>query len=113
MKMSINKKYVEDYQMERVKADAKEFKAMYTDADILNSFREQLKDYRTYTAEIVYCKVEAMDSGWARGNETTFCVEMLVEDFRKMYKLRFYVGMNLEVDNRPNLVTVREFDEVF
>ena len=111
MKMTIDKTFTENWQMDRVKADVKEFKAMYTDGDILRSFQEQTEDYRTYAADIVYCKASAMDSGWAFGNVTTFCIEMMVEAPCKIYKLRFYIDMNLKIDNRPNLITVQVFKE--
>lgn len=111
MKMSIDKKYVEDYQMERVKEDAKEFKGRYTDGDLLRSLMEQIKDYRCWASDIVYCNVKAIDSGWASGNVTMFCVEMMVENINRIYKLRFYIDMDLQVDVRPKMITIREFKE--
>lgn len=112
MKITISKKFVESYQLDRVKADAKEFKGRYTDGDLLRSFMDQTNDYRCHAGNIVYCNVEAMDAGWYYGEKTHFVVEMLVEGFKKLYKLRFYVNMNLEVCLDPLLIQVREFKEV-
>ena len=50
--------------------------------------------------DIVKAEVTAMDSGWASGNKTTFEVNMLLDGWRTMYKINFYIGMDLEVDTR-------------
>lgn len=112
MKIKINRQYVEDYQMDRVKADMKEFKERYTDGELLYQFIEQTDITKPYSSDIVYCNVKAMDSGWAFGNKTVFQVEMLCDNLIAMYKISFYVDMDLHVDTRKLLVTFQEFKPV-
>lgn len=112
MKMKIDRKYVEDYQLARVKEDAAEFKGRYTDGDLVRSYMNQMDDYRMCNAEVIYCKAEAMDSGWACGNRTIFCIEIMLENHMSIYKIRFYSDMDLNIDTRDNMVMAREFKDI-
>ena len=112
MKITMDRKYVEDYQVDRVKADMKEFKERYTDGDLLREFMDQTGNVKPYAADIVYCNVKAIDSGWAYGNTTCFQVSMLCDGIIAMYKLSFYIDMDLKVDTREPLVNFQEFKPV-
>lgn len=116
MKITLNKKYIEDYQIDRVKEDAKEFSEAFTLNDLLREFEEQAKFVPGVNPEIVKYKVEAMDSGWACGNKTTFSVDMMLDDWRTIWKIHFYIDMELNVDTRivngeTKMWNIREFKE--
>lgn len=107
MKIRMDKRYTDKIFEIRVKEDMAEFKVRYTDGDLLRAFMDAMDEYRCGFGNIVYCNVDAYDSGWAFGNVTHFTVEMLVEGFNDIYKLRFYCDMDLEV--RTDLSEIREF----
>lgn len=116
MKITIDKNYVEDYQMSRVKEDVEDFKASWKEKDLLEAFTEQTELYVGYGVEILKTKIEAMDSGWATGNRTVFKVEMVLDDNNRMHKIRFYIDNTLEVDTRVlyngmKMYTIRTFEE--
>lgn len=111
MKIRINKEFTENWQIERVQSDAKEFKARYTDGDVLRAFQNATEDYRTYNADIIYMNVSAMDAGSYYDNQTIFCVDVMTESITRIFKIRYYVDMKLNVMTDANLITVREYDE--
>ena len=98
MKIKINKNYVEDYQLERVKADAKDFSEAYTVGDLKRAFEEQVGGW--FGTEVVKTEITAMDSGWALGNKTIFEVTMLIDDWNTIYRIHYYIDRDLEVDTR-------------
>lgn len=100
MKITLNKKYIEDYQMDRVKEEAKDFAKSYTEKDLLMRFMDET-GIEFWWSEIIKTKIEAFDSGWACGNKTTFEVEMWIESgVTQMFKIRFYIDYDLTVDTR-------------
>ncbi len=116
MKITLNKKYIEDYQIDRVKDDAKQFSEAFTLGDLLREFGQQVKFFPGVGAEIIKYKIEAMDSGWACGNKTIFDVNMVLDDWKVMYKIHFYIDMELNVDTRilqdgTKLWNIREYRE--
>lgn len=116
MKITLNKKYTEDYLVERVKEDAREFAEAFTLNDLLREFEEQANFVPGINPEIVKYKIEAMDAGWAFGNKTTFSVDMMLDDFRTIWKIHFYIDKELNVDTRvlsdgTKLWNIREYNE--
>ena len=100
MKIKLNKKYIEDYQLERVKADAKDFAAANTLNDLVRVFEAQTDEFIGNRPEVIKAEIEAMDSGWACGNKTIFEVHMVIDDFDSMFKVMFWIDMELNVDTR-------------
>lgn len=115
MKIKLDKKYIQEYQMERVKADAKEFSQMYTNGDLLREFLTQTASDVTMNVradDIIRMDIKAMDAGWFYGEKTIYCVTMFLYDWDKMYKIRFYVDQYLTVDTKDGLWSVVEFNRV-
>ena len=108
MKIKVDRNYVESYQLERVKEDMSEFKAMYTDNDILRALRDELDWHEGEVGDVVYMNVEAIDSGWAYGNVTHFVVSAMIDDRWSIYKVRFCVNMNLDIINR-HMVSIMNY----
>ena len=104
MRIKFNKKYIEDYQMARVKEDAKQFAEANTLNDLRREFEDQVGIYLGCNPEILKAEITAMDSGWATGNKTIFNVEMVVDGYSSMFRIQFYIDMNMEIDTR-DLVT--------
>lgn len=100
MKMILCKDYVESYQIERVKADMKEFKARYTEGDLIRFFRDTVEYYDGYNAEVIKAEIEAMDSGYALGNKTTFWCHMILNNCLNMYRFDFWMDMDGTIDTR-------------
>ena len=116
MKIKFDKKYIEDYQMDRVKEDAKFFSEAYTLGDLRREFENQTGIYLGGAPEVVKAEITAMDSGWALGNKTTFNVWMLIDGWSVMYKVHFFIDKDLQVDTRDSLLggklyEVRKFTE--
>lgn len=100
MKITVEKKYTTLEKLPQVKADMKEFKARYTDNDLLNAFVDATDIIDPYAADILRCDVEAFPAGSDFDDETHFGVEMVTFTYAKVCVLRFYVDMDLTVDTR-------------
>lgn len=110
MKIGFSKDYIESYQMSRVKEDAQSFKEAYQVGDLLREFKSQTGEFFGVSPEIVRTTIIAMDSGWYWGNVTIFSVEMLLDDDLAMYKVRFYIDMELTVDTREIEPDIKMYD---
>ena len=102
MKITIDKKYTEEYMMDQIKADVAEFKKAYSEKDLLAEFARQVSEDGTkfYVAnpEIIMTKVVAFPAGYAFDNVTHFAVDMVLDEITRMYKIRFYCDMSLTVN---------------
>lgn len=97
MKITIDKKNTEGYQREQVKADIAEFKACFTDGDILREFIDQL-DLDIFVYDIIYINGEAFPSGWACGNDTNFMIEVMFKaNVNEIYEAYFFCDMSLNI----------------
>ena len=111
LKIKIDKEFVKDYQMERVKADVSEFKTAFTIGDLKMRFVEETENFELYGLDVISYQIEAIDSGWACGSKTIYAVSMILDGISKVYKVRFYISQNLEVELRPDLYYVKRFIE--
>lgn len=105
MKITIEKRLTTVDKLERTKQQMKEFKAIYTDGDLLRMFRDAVDGWEYgYSDEIVYCKLEAFPGGTMETDETHYSVDMLLEGYDTMTKLHFYISQSGEIDTRvvPN-----------
>lgn len=101
MRIKIDKQYVENYQLERVKEDMKSFSESFTLEDLRTAFETQTGTYLGWNPKILNTEIFAMDSGWATGNQTIFDVYMLIDSgLDVLYKIQFYINMELNVDTR-------------
>ena len=101
MRIKIDRKYVEDYQLARVKEDMKDFSESCTLEDLRIAFETQTGTYLGWNPKILNTEIFAMDSGWAMGNQTIFDVYMLIDSgLDVLYKIQFYINRELNVDTR-------------
>lgn len=108
MKVTINKEYTTLAQVEKVKADIKDFKSMYTEKGLLSAFSDAtgLVDY---FCDVYSCEVEAFPENMLIDSDTVFCVEMVAGvKFSTFYTIRFYCNISCEVDTR-DLIDYRGF----
>lgn len=89
---------------DKLRADMKEFKARYTDDDLKRAIENVLN--KDFYGEIVQAKVEAFGF-----NDTSFAVDLMIDGFIKVYKIRYYCDLNLNVDTDDNLIHVRSYTE--
>lgn len=109
MKITVDKEFTNGYEMAQVKEDIKEFKARYTDGDVLNAMRSQTDFWGGYGEDIIKAEAKAFPAGWDFQNKTLFAVEMLIDGYNEMYKIRFYIDMDLNVDTRKGFVRVTKY----
>ena len=98
MKITMDKKFTEVYYMDQVKNDMKEFKARYTDGDLLRAFIDATGQWAS--GDIIKCDISAFTAGYLFDNVTSFCVNMIVDEYSSIVRLHFYVDMDLTVDTR-------------
>ena len=112
MKIKIDKKYTADYQIDRVKEAIKSFKEVFTENDLLAMFRSEFDWHDNWCCEIVNCEIRAFDAGTFYNNETTFAIEMLLEGFSEVDKIRFYYTTGFGVNIAKDMHTIKVYKEV-
>lgn len=101
MKIKINKTYTAECMMERTKEQAKEFKEVFTDGDLLRMFAEETgTESELYNLDVIRCNLSAFSGGTMETDETHYHVEMLCEGFNEFYKLSFYISQSAKIDTR-------------
>ena len=101
MKISIDKKFTTLDKLERTKQQAKEFKEIYTDGDLLRMFRDAVDGWHYgYSDEIIRCNLSAFPGGTMETDENHYSVEILLEGFKQFTKIHFYISQSGEVDTR-------------
>jgi len=105
-------------QVAPMKEAMKEFKARYTDGDLRRVMYDYLDEIKNYDAvcclggEIVKCEVSAFPVNMYRFDGVNFAVEITICNYFNGYAfLRFYVDSELNLDKRPDLITLREYSE--
>ena len=103
MKITIDKHFTTLDKVDRTKEQMKEFKAMYTDGDLLRMFSETVDNWDLgFGQDIIYCNLEAFPGGSAETDETHYHVEMLTEKYNGYNKISFYISQSGEIDTRPH-----------
>lgn len=99
MKFTIDNKLVLAYNRDIVKAQIAEFKACYTDGDLLRMFEEATDNWFNYN-EIVYTKLDAFTGDYDDDSKSVnhYAVEMLLESYDKFIKINFYISQSGEVN---------------
>ena len=108
LKITIDKYFKENT---RIKEDVAEFKNCYTLNDLLLRFVDETGTDEIYGCDIVNYRIEAFDKGWLYGEVTAYQVQMVLDGYSKMFKIRFYIDKNFEVNLDPDLYTVKKFVE--
>lgn len=100
LRITIDKELTTLAQENKVRADARQFRTAYTENDLLRAFCDATDINETYNHDILSVSVKAFPEGWAFGDKTSFCVEMLTHGWRKLCEIRFYCDIELNVDTR-------------
>lgn len=96
VKITKDKEFIKDYQIERVKADAKEFREAFTEKDLYIAFKEATS-LNCMNPEIIKTEVMAFDAGTAYDEETAFEVDMILDDYDIIYKIHFFCNNSLDI----------------
>ena len=109
MNTKIDKDYIYMKDYSKVKEELKEFKSRYTDTD-LRSFAEDAicdkyqkltgKDY-PWGHDIIRADVTAF--GYDSTYGTYFRVDLLLDGYSEICRLRYYTNLNLEIDTEAKL----------
>ena len=100
MKITIDRNYTEDCMMARTKEQSKEFKEIYTENDLPRMFEQATGEQTGFVEEIVYCRLSAFPGGSQETDETHYSVDMLIDTYKAMYKIHFYISQSGEIDVR-------------
>lgn len=104
MKTSIDKRYTTLEQADKVREDLKEFKARYTDGDLLRTFCDTFDLYPAHSREVLSVRVVAFPGGTDYSNETHFSVDIIATDDTNCVlgfcTMHYYCDLELAVDTR-------------
>ena len=101
MKFTIVKGYTTLAQLPKVKEDCKEFKARYTDKDLLSIFCDEITDIDLpYGLSVLSANIEAFPGGSDFDNETAFHVELMAKGYKSFYVIRYYCNLDFCIDTR-------------
>lgn len=104
MKTYIDKSMTTIAQSAKVRDDLKEFKARYTYGDLKHFFLNQTNTTKGYCSRVVEATVTGFPGGWMVGDETRFCVNLLLDTCdcgimsNELIKIRYYCDLDLNVD---------------
>lgn len=96
VKITKDKDFFKGYQIERIKADAKEFREAFTEKDLYIAFK-QATDMICMNPEIIKTEVTAFDAGTAYDEVTFFEVDMILDDYDRIYKIHFFCNNSLDI----------------
>ena len=118
MKLTMNKQMTTMAQVAPLKDAMKDFKARYTDGDlrtVMNDYCSRLNAWEAANAlsgDIIRCDVDAFPNNSIYFDKAWYAVEMVIGRWGNGYTLiRFYVDQNLNLDERPDLITMKVFEE--
>lgn len=100
MKITIKKEFTTLDKLERTKEQIKEFKEAFTERDLLGLFMEATNTEIGVVDEVVYCRAEAFPGGAQETDETHYSFDMMLDCYKSIYKIHFYITQSAEVDTR-------------
>lgn len=106
LKIRIDKEFTDDWNIETVKNAVESFKHAYTINDLLREFCEQTNSSEVWGGDIIQYKITAFRN-WSC--DATYAVEMVIDDITRIYKVRFYIDHEGQVDTDPLLYDVMVF----
>lgn len=90
MKITVNKEYTAAAQFPAVKEKARDFKAAFTDNDLLRMFTEATDDHTIYGGEVIKCTVEAFAANYIN-NAVSYHVTIIVDAVTDFHRIRFFL----------------------
>lgn len=115
MNITVDKEFTTIAQADKVKADIKEFKAVYTPEAVVKAFASALDAENEVSpaaivalqcGEVLTMTGEAFPGGYVYGDETQFAIESTVLCGHEVVSVRFYTDLGLNV----SLYTSTRFD---
>lgn len=100
MKITVEKEYTTLAALPKVKADMKEFKARYTDNDLLSAFWDAVEIDHPWGHNVISANVESFPGGTDFDNKTEFHVSLITHGWREFCEIDFYCNLDLTVDTR-------------
>ena len=100
MTIKVDTRYTPADKMARTMEQKKEFKEIYTDNDLLRMFSEATGETFGFVEETHYCRLSAFPGGTMETDETHYSVDMMIEAWKVIYKIHFYISQSGEVDTR-------------
>ena len=105
MKTMIDKKYTDAGMLETVRASLKEFRARYTEGDLLRAFAEACGDHSFEADEIIKCTV----TGFSTCDQPWYSVEIITDGLINLHRVRFYTDIELNVDKNPLMISCERY----
>lgn len=107
MRFSINRDFTKPHEVEQVKSDISDFKASWTENDLLSMFAHCTGEkLPPEDKEFINCNVSAFPGGSFYENKTHYRVEMLVKYWNEIYDISFYT------DGTWNVFLKTEFGDI-
>lgn len=104
MKIAVDKEYTSIANYDKVKADIVDFKAAYTEGDLLRMFCEKFEEFGGSAFDVLRCDGEAFCG--SPYSDTTFCFIMWVMNWSNVHRFQFYIT-NGEVADTCNTRTFK------
>lgn len=105
MKTTINKNEIKPCNLSNIKTAGKEFKAAYTDGDLLRAYQDQTGDYANY-GEVLRATVELFEYWDGRAG---YLVELLTWNGCNFARISFFTDALLNVTTDPLLITADRY----
>ena len=104
MEMTFDYNYISVANKARVKERAKEFKARFTDGDIMWKVIEAFGRRRGLhgAEDIIKCSVVAAEN--MPFEENSYSVFMILAGYKRLYKVHFYCNDDLDIEMRDTIL---------
>lgn len=97
MEIKLDKDYIRASKVKELKEMAKQFKATYTDGDLLRAFTDATEAY--INGDVIAAKVECFEANsYSYGPELSVRVELIVCNWSEFYRITYYADDALNVD---------------
>lgn len=108
MTITIDKDFTTLGAVKSLKEAVAEFKNRYTVGDLLRAYNEVFRnDYTDIDGDILRCDISAFKM--YEFDEASFKVSLWVTNGVRVYKIRFYADVNLNVNDDPLLMNLEQF----
>ena len=111
MKITMDKRYTPVSKAKRVKEAMKEFKASYTENDILNLLEQSVHEGWKFDGKILDCEIEAFPkTSWDFDDDVCFRIEMITYVYHTgFHSISAVVESNMALVDSSH-ITVDEFN---
>ena len=110
LRIKIDKEYTRPSQVAKVKEDIRDFSDGMTVNDLLAHFLSSVnRDLETFDRHVRYYEISAFPGGWAYDDITSYSVGMLVECWKKIYKVHFYIDQDWKVNTERMMWTITTY----